>query len=170
MKIFGNELYARLQRLAVARYGHTFDGFYRIIHDILLYVWSTETARPAWVSSWSTQYPRRGQDDVTSYFLAKYVFGGNVVVTTLRNGQTHFLIWQVNGESTITQDFCSNQSDVPVQCFLQSLEPDHFITLAKEGLLDMDFDIERRVRAFAAVFHDTVDVMEARTSSVPSEF
>lgn len=153
-------MYERLQRLATKRYGPRWDSFSKTLHDVLRCVWCPETARPDMAANWQPDQPAFGQDDVTAYFLAKYILGGRIILFNVIRGNSRYAVLASNGEGASIEDYCYNWekgiSDLEVV-----LTTEEFI--AGERLLEHslpDLQIDRRVKLFFDRFEAALRALE----------
>lgn len=156
-------MYERLQRLATKRYGLRHDSFSKTLHDLLRRVWCRDTARPDKAAEWNPDHPAIGQDDVTAYFLSKYILGGGIILFKIARGESRFAVLVPNGEGVSVEDFCYNWEKG-----IRSLE----IVLTLEEFLSgarlrdhqlPDLEIERRVELFFTRFDAALSALECGT-------
>ncbi len=160
-------VHARLDILATKMYGRNFFAFEKALRDVLKKVWCAQTANPFTSRDWVPEIPGAGQDDVTSYFLVKHVYGGHVAHAHLENSMSHFVIWAPNGEGTSTRDFCRDRFTQRVLSFPASFTADNFLVWVCEGKNE-SLDFRNRLTLFSDRFDDAIeDLMIEAQSNQP---
>ena len=101
----GSRLDALAARMFAKSAGSRLD---RLVEILIRKSWCEQTARPDSDPSWSRLRPERGQDDVSAYHLARYVYDGRVTRMRMVDGTQRYVVWANSGEGTRTVDPCRN--------------------------------------------------------------
>lgn len=153
-------MYERLSRLAIRRYGMRHDSFRKTLYDVLRRTWCSETARPNMAAGWQSDHPAFGQDDVTAFFLAKYIIGGSIILFKVPEGGSRFAVLVPNGEGSSVEDYCYNWVN-GIRSLEVRLTPEELLSgsrLRVHGLPDLDMD--RRNTLFFERFDAALSALE----------